>query len=300
MTENGFLQFEYISDIRKAEKAWREFSYQENIYDNWDFRYCFYKYFRFPLSFRIASVDEKSIGLIPLQLNTEKKHLEFFGGSFMEDNRFFVRRGYESFIPKFYASIDEPARLEDVIGADPFEKALDIFEYKYVADLDGIKTLDEYLEKTFKTRMIKKLKKRFDAVDSLGVEVIENRFEDIEAMMDLNVKMFGSESSFLKPHRREIFRDILKLDLEFHMLSFIVKGRLEAVSLAFRYKDTFVGINAGVNKEEYPDLSTYTILTKLKKAIAIGCKKYDAGLEDLGWKENWHFEKIPERIYIKK
>lgn len=300
MTENGILQFECISDIQKAKDAWNEFSDGKNIYDNWDFRYCFYKYFAFPLSFYVASLDGAPIGLMPLQYNTEKKYFEFFGGCFMEDNRIFMKNGYESYIPKFYEMLDKPARLEDIIGEDPFTKSLDVFEYKYVADLSGIKTLDEYLEKIFKARMIKKIKKRYDAVDLMGVEIVENRFQDIGAMMDLNIKMFGAECSFLKPHRREIFRDLLELDLEFHMLSFVIKGKLEAVSLAFKYRDTFVGINAGVNKEDYPDLSTYTILAKFKKAISLGSKKYDAGLEDLGWKENWHFEKVPERIFTKK
>lgn len=217
----------------------------------------------------------------------------------MEDNRIFMKPGFESYMPSFCEALDGPARLEDIIGEDPFKKGLGDFEYKYVADLQGVKTLDEYLKKIFKAKNIKKIGKRYDKIESLAPEIVENRFCDIETMMDLNIRMFCDESSFLKLHRREIFRDLLKLDLDFHMLSFVIKGRIEAVSLSFKHKDTFVGINAGVNKEEFPDLSTYTILKRLEKAISLGSKKYDAGIDDLGWKESWHFQKVPERIFIK-
>jgi len=298
MQENN-IQFECISDVRKAEEIWNEFSYKENIYDSWDFRYCFYKYFAFPICFYVAKLDGEPIGLMPLQYNTEKKYLEFFGGCFMEDNRIFMKSGYESFMPRFCEVLDRPARLEDIIGEDPFKKGLSDFEYKYVADLSGVKTLDEYLKKIFNAKHIKKIRKRYDKIESLAPEIIENRFADIEIMMDLNIRMFCDESSFLKPHRREIFRDLLKLDLDFHMLSFLIGGKPEAVSLSFKHGDTFVGINAGVNKEGFPDLSTYTILKRLEKAISLGSKKYDAGIDDLGWKENWHFQKVPEKIFIK-
>lgn len=299
VNNNLKLEFEIIEDLQKAREIWNEFSYKEHIYDDWDFRYCFYKYFNFPLRFYVAYFDSKPVGFLPLQYNTEKKYLEFFGGTFMEDNRAYFKKGFESCLSQAYSSLDGPARLEDIVGEDAFTKSLRVLEYKYVARLEGIKTLDEYLERIFKSRTRKKFKKRFDSMAAEGIRVIENRFGDVDAMMDLNIKIFGNESSFLKPHRREIFRDLLKLPLEFHMLSFEIKGKLEAVSLAFKHKDIFVGINAGINKENYPDLGTYVILTRLEKAISLGVKAYDAGIGDLGWKENWHFERVPQRMLIK-
>lgn len=300
MISPKILKFECISDEDRAKSIWNEFSPKENIYDDWDFRYCFYKYFRQPLRFYLGFYNGKAVGLMPLQYNNDKKYLEFFGGCFMEDNRIFIKPDYSDCIPQFYEALGQPARLEDIIGEDPFTKSLNVFEYKYVADFSGIKTLKDYLEKIFKARVIKKIQKRHDSVESMGVKIMVNRYEDLDAMIDLNLRAFGKESSFNKPHRREIFHDLLKLDLDFHMMSFLIKGKLQAVTLSFKYKDWFVSLNSGMNKEEVKDISTYTILKKLGKAISLGSRMYDAGLEDLGWKESWHFEKIPQRIWEKQ
>lgn len=294
------LKFNIICDIEEAKEVWKKLSPDNSIYDNWDFRLCFYKYFKQPLHFIVGKIDNEEVGLLPLQYNDEKKLLEFFGGNFMEDNMVFVKSGYEECIAEFYKNISKPARLEDIIGKDFFTESLDIFEYKYVADFSGINNLDEYLKKIFKTKTMKKVKKRYAEIDSMGVQIIDNRFKDIETMIELNKKMFGEDSSFNKPYRREIFNDLLKSELDCHTISFLIKGKLEAVAIYLKYKDTFVSLNSGLNKQKFPNLSTYMILKRLEKAISLKSKTYDAGTEDLGWKESWHFEKVPERIYTTK
>ena len=82
------------------------------------------------------------------------------------------------------------------------------------------------------------------------------------------------------------------------MLTFIINGTKEAVTFGIKYKNTFIGINGGAREEAHRDLGTYITVKKIEKAIESGADKYDAGIEDLGWKENWHFKKIPQRIFI--
>ena len=106
-----------VKDLPEAERLWQLLSPQTTIYDSWEFRYCFYKYFNFELFFYVAYDDATPVALLPLQYNSDTGWLEFFGGdNYMEDNRVFVKPGYESIIPKIYASVDRPAKLEFIIG----------------------------------------------------------------------------------------------------------------------------------------------------------------------------------------
>lgn len=299
MLEKNILKFKMISDVEEAKKIWQELSPDQNLYDNWDFRFCFYKYFNHPLRF-YAGYDQGDLaGLLALQYNTELKKLEFFGGSFMEENHVFIKKGYEGYIPDFYKNINEPARLEDICGCSPFESSADDFEYKYVADLSGLKNADEYLAKYFKAKGRNAIKKKARSIEMLMPEIIDDNHEDLDLLMEFNKKRFGQGSSFNRPYRYEIYHDLLKTGLDIKMMTCKINGIKEAVTFGIKYKDIFVGINGGARAEAPQDLRTYMTIKKIERAIILGADKYDAGIEDLGWKENWHFEKLPQRILIK-
>lgn len=298
MSKINNLKFNIISNVENAKNIWQKLSHNDNIYDNWDFRYCFYKYFNYPLRFYAGYSGGELIGLLPLQYNSELKTLEFFGGSFMEDNYVFIKPGYEEYIPKFYNNIKEPARLEDIAGEDPFTKSLDIFEYKYVSDLEGLKSINEYLIKYFKAKGRNAVRKKIKSIEKLKPVIIENNFKDLDLLIELNKKEFGKESSFNKPFRRETYHDLLKMNLDIKMMTFIINGVKEAVTIGIKYKNIFVGMNGGTRKEAHQDLRTYITVKKMEKAIECGANKYDAGIDDFGWKKNWHLEKIPQRIFI--
>jgi len=307
------IEIKKIELLDEAEAVWKKISPNESIYDDWDFRYCFYKYFNHPLRFYAGYDGEELAGLLALQYNSESKRLEFFGGSFMEDNHVFIKKRsanrsgwpanrsgwHEEYIPKFYENINEPSRLEDICDASSFESSFDVFEYKYAADLNGLRNVDEYLAKYFKAKGRNAIKKKARSIEMLKPVIIENNYEDLDLFIELNKKRFGKESSFYKPFRHEIYHDLLNINLDIKMLTFIINGTKEAVTFGIKYKNTFVGINSGTREEAHRDLGTYITVKKIEKAIELGADKYDAGIEDLGWKENWHFEKIPQRIFIK-
>ena len=77
------------------------------------------------------------------------------------------------------------------------------------------------------------------------------------------------------------------------MITMIIDGKKSAVSFGLHYKDAYVGMNAGVSSE-IPDLPKMLTLYQMGRAIELGCRIYDAGKGDSGWKENFKFEKIPQ------
>ncbi len=294
------LEIKRIDNLEEAKNAWSKLSPNETIRDNWDFRYCFYKYFNYPLYFYAGFDGDEIVGLLPLQYNEEKKYLEFFGGNFMDNNRVFIKSDYEECIPQFYSAISQNAILKNIAGYDPFTKSLEIDKYKYTADLSDIKNMNDYFIKNFNSRSRKKLLKSIREIEVLKSEIIEDNFNDFDLLIELNKKAFGEKSLFYKPYKIESYKDLLKLNFDIHMLTFIINNQKEAIFFYIIYKDTFVGINSGTNRNSAFNLGTYLNYIKFCKAIQLKAKFYDAGLNDLGWKEKWHLEKIPQRIFTKE
>jgi len=293
------LKIEVINEIEEAKKVWDKLSPNNVICDDWNYRYCFYKYFNYPLYFYVGLDKEEIIGLFPLQFNKDEKHLEFFGGGFMRDNCVFIKPGYEDCIEQFYNAITLPAELAKIVGEDLFTKSFEIYKYKYVANLSNINDVRDYLAKNFKARSRKKLQKKVEVIEHLDPKIVENNYEDLDLMFELNKKAFGERSSFNKPYRKEAFRDLLKLDFDIHLLTYIINEKKEAVSFSIKYNDVYFYINAGSNKNDMFNLGSYIIYKQIEKAIGIKAKYLDAGMGDLGWKEIWHLEKTPQYMFSK-
>ena len=287
------LDFKIIKDLSQAKAIWQQLSPQKTLWDDWDFRYCFYKYYNWELFFYTGYLDGQIVGVLPLQYNPEKKFLEFFGGNYMEENKILVKKDCQQFIPDFYKQVDKEAELDDISGQDALTQSLPLHEYKYIYNLSGITSLEEFIDKYFDSDSRKKKRRLLKE----EVEIIYNNFNDFNLMIDLNLKNFGEKSSFHFPFRKEIFRDLLKLNYEPILLTSIINGKKEAVSFALKYKDKFISLNSGVNSASFPWLEKYLILKKVAKAIELKCRIFDACVGDCGWEENWHLEKIPQFKY---
>jgi len=294
------LEIRNIDNIDEAKNVWGKLSPDKVLCDNWDFRYCFYKYFNYPLHFYVGLDNGEIVGLLPLQYNKDEKYLEFFGGGYMRDNCVFIKPGYEECIPQFYNFISLPSRMQSIVGEDSFTKSFEIYKYKYIASISNMKNADDYLVQNFGKGSRQKTRKKIRMIESFNPTIIENDFADLNLMFELNKKSFGEKSSFNKPHRTEIFHDLLKLNFDIHILTFIINGNKDAVSFSIKYKDTYNYIQAGTSKDKISNLGTYNIYKNFEKAIEIKAKYLDAGLKDLGWKERWYLKKSPQYLFIKE
>ena len=116
------MDIHVIEDIDEARIAWNTLSPQQTIFHDWIFRFAFYRRSAFPLAFICAVEKEKLVGLLPLQRNTDKGYLEFFGGIDMEDNACFVSGDRETIQPHLLAALREP-RCKVHSGASPSLRA---------------------------------------------------------------------------------------------------------------------------------------------------------------------------------
>ena len=66
-----------IRDLKEAEALWRSLSPGETIFDEWEFRFCFYKYTPLPLCF-LAAYEQNDKKESKIKPNTEDMLLVFY------------------------------------------------------------------------------------------------------------------------------------------------------------------------------------------------------------------------------
>ena len=284
------IQFKIIEDIEQAQKYWELLSYKETLFDLWVFRYSFYKYDNFPLHFILGEINGEPIGLLPLQRDTTKNFLQFFGGFWMEDNKVFIKPEHKHLMPKFYEQIHEPAKLVGINPDDDFTRKLPLDGYKYQLDISQYKSYRDFIKDKFEPDTQHKFRKKIKKIEQYKVEIQKNNLGDIELLFKFSKIIFGADSSFHDPKREALYRDMLTLGLDVYLFTFLIDGKKQAVSLCIKYNDIMYAVNSGINRTEVPDLNSYCSLIKIDEAIKSKCKTFDALMGSFGWKEPWHFK----------
>jgi len=292
-----------VQDLKEAERLWRALSPQETIFDEWDFRYSFYKHKPYPLCFlvayeRQADGREEAVGLLPLEHNKSWGGLEFFAEEHCEESRPFIKPGYENIIPKLYEATEGVVKCDDITGADKFTQSLPIEDYIYVLPLAGLETWEDYL----KTRLSAKKQRNFRSdcrkVEAAEPKIFYARQADIDFLFHLNSAQF--DDSYLKfKEDREGWKDLLALPFNWQIIGIEVDGLVQAASLSVLYKNNYLYLINGANKTALPGLGKYLNKVNLERALALGANVWDAGLGDCAWKASWHLDKVPQYYFHK-
>ena len=287
-----------VHDIKEAEALWREISPNKTIFDDWDFRYAFYKYEPCPLHFYVAKEDGKLVGLLPLQFNKDWDGLEFFAEEPCEENRAFIKDGREDIIPKLYSAIKGRAKFYDISGEDKFTCALPLEDYKYILPLDGLKDFNDFLATRLSTKRRHSLAKEILSVDNLKPKYAVNEWADFEKLIILNVNSFAKESYLKTKDDQAPWRELIKKTFNWRLISIQIAGETQAVSLSVNYQGNWHYLLTGVNFQSFPGLGKYLTKVNIEEAIKDGAKYFDAGLGDCGWKDLWHFDRLSQYEFI--
>lgn len=300
------LQFKTIATPEEAKGAWETLSPHKTIDDEWNFRYAFFEYLNYDLHFIAGYDNEKLIGLLALQRNklnglrppyaktADTAFLEFFGGDDTDDNTVWVNKGYEECVPQFFEQIHEKAYLAPLAQSFTYKNlTADIYEYKYYLSLSNYKTYEDYLEDKWSRDSRKKIRQQIRNIyRGYPLQIANNDHEDIKVMGELNKKRFGENSSFAYSYREKIFTALIKF-YQVEMLTVSANGVKHGVSYGINFKNTYIGMNAGI-RYEIEDLGKLLTLLQINRAIELGCALYDAGKGSSGWKESFKFEKVPQ------
>jgi len=296
------IEIKVTSDLETAKHLWTELSPDKNIYDLWDFRYCFYRHDPQPLKFYAAYDDGRAVALLPLQYNRELDCLEFFAENFMENNRPFFKAGYEYLLPELFGQdFGATVKLYDLDGLDAFTSALPVEDYVYYIDLPGLKNFEDYLLRAFSDRKKRAKFKRAIALlqEEHEVKVAINDFNDLRLVMDLNIKKFGDESYLHADKERQPFYDLLKLPLNWQLVTVMVDGVKLAGSLSVVYGGIYFYMIAGADTVAEPHVFKYLTKVNLELAIAKRAEVFNCSLGDCNWKSHWHMATYPQYKFIK-
>ncbi|MEK7605668.1 MAG: GNAT family N-acetyltransferase [Patescibacteria group bacterium] len=292
------LTFRNISNLEEAEKAWKSLSPNKVLYDDWDFRYTYYKYFNYPLNF-IAGYDQgELVGLLPLMWDPTKGCYDFFAGfGYMEDNAIFYKPGYEETIPQFLEQLEGPAVLEYMRPDMGSLAQTTIHDYNYYIELAGMTNYSDFVTKYLDGDSRRNLNSQIRKLtENNTVEVSYDNVEDLKVLEYWNKIRFGNTSSFNeRPHWDEFFSEIAT-KYPSKIITVTLNGEKQGVGFVLFYKNICYGINTGYNPE-VKNLGKYITLLKIDAAIKERMKIYDAGGSGaFGWKTDFNLLKKPQYL----
>ena len=296
------IEIKVINDLETAKSLWNKLSPEDNIYDLWDFRYCFYRHDQQPLQFYAAYDDGRPVALLPLQYNQELACLEFFAENFMENNRPFFAPGYEYLAPRlFEQDFGRTVKIYDLDGIDEFTSALPLEDYVYFVDISGFSSFNDYLAAAFPNGHKRaNFKRLFTLLERYHeVKTIYDDLDDLELIMDLNVRRFGEESYLRTDKERQPFRDLLKLPLDWRTITITVDGVKLAGSLSVIYKNVYFYLVVGSDITDFPDVFKYLTKANMELALAEKARIFNCSLGDCNWKSHWHMDRQPQYKLIR-
>jgi hypothetical protein len=296
------IEIRVINDFEAAKALWEKLSPRESIYDLWDFRYAFYQHEVCPLHFYTAYEGDEPVALLPLQYNADWGGYEFFAENFTESNRPFVKPGYEHLIPELFQAAPPNTKIYDILGVDDFTRALPLEDYVYLLDASNLHSFADYLAAYFpNAHKRSNFKRLFTLLErDHQVKVIRDDFSDLELLFDLNVKHFGEESYLRNDLERQPFRDLLKLPLDWRMVTIEVDGRKLASSLAVIYNNIYFYLIIGSDISEVKDVFKYLTKANLELALENKVKVFNCALGGCNWKDYWHLDKQPQHEFVKE
>jgi hypothetical protein len=299
------LTFKIVSDPLQAKTLWERFSPHKTIDDEWEFRKTYTNDLDLPFHFIVGFENDTPVGLLALQLNTLKglspkllqmttPYLEFFSGIDTDDNGIFLLPGYEDRVSEFLDQVDRPAVLSSL--KEPYTyngKEAEHYLDRYELDLTKFNDFDDFLQKNFDGISRQRLINRINKIHkTYTVEIKDAKPEDIDLLFTFSITRFGERSSFNMPQRQRIYMDLLK-NFDVDLFTIHLNGEPKAIAFCLMHKDSYISVNIGYDYS-IRDLSKLLVVTQMRRAMEKGFKRFDAGQGDNGWKEHFHFEKVPQ------
>ncbi|KKQ27360.1 MAG: hypothetical protein US42_C0010G0007 [Candidatus Magasanikbacteria bacterium GW2011_GWC2_37_14] len=294
------IQFKIENNREICQELWEKFSPRVYVYDNWDFRECFNRQTNYPLNFVVGFYKEKPIGILPLEYDTDNKCYEFFGDIFMEYNRAFLAPDFLDCKAKFYEAVPLPAELQMMSEEEAPDLKCEPEILTYYLDISNMNFLDDYFRNYFNSKRRGDFLRAMKKIEALEPEVRYNNLADLDVLFDLNQKRFKEESTFTRENDKKFFRDLLKTNLDFEILSVVINGKIVAASFSIYYNGRYEYLANGADVENYPFVGTYLNLMSIKRAIEKKMTVIDFGYGEAGWKDLWHLPKKSLYCSIKK
>ena len=281
-----------VSDIDLCKELWAKFSPEKSIYDLWDFRFEFWKVFRYEPYFVVLSDAGEDVGLLPLWYVSDKESYFWFGdvgdnNDWQEDNDLWVKNS--GYLKPLIDNCPTPVKLFN-LTADCFKRAGDSVQFqkhdpKNVLPIDTFGSVEDYLM-TLKGKLRGNLTKDRRTIEAQDPVITIDHFQDFDELIRLNILRL-EESYFKDPRIGRTFHGIINKGLEkesfqVRMLSAHIDGKPAGFDFILIYDDVYYPLLAAYDIAGFPGIGNYMTLYDIKDAISLGMRMMDfaEGAED--------------------
>jgi len=299
------------TDTKKCQLLWQEFSPKKLLFDLWDFWSAFYTVYRHQPYFIVLQENNKSVGLLPLWYEKEKKKYYWFGGLWQDGISFWVKK--PAYILHFLSLCPKDTFLNGIAIEEKIAQEIKKFvstckksdfgpdDPKYILDLIGIKSFDDYLAGLKKDRR-KSIKKDLLLIEKQNPEIIFDNFQDFQYLIEFNKSRFKNEVVQNDPWRYVGWRDKREVEAflniiqskqkEFQprMITVRINKKIAGVDFVVVSRGCYYTFVCGYDVNNFPGIGNYFNMLDIKDALKLGFKKIDSLQGDYGWKHRWYKE----------
>lgn len=288
------MEFRSFTKLEDCKKLWDKFSPKDILWDLWDFNHCFFNPDINRFYFIVGYENNKEIGLLPLQYESDVKCYSFFGGNYPERRRFFIKDKEK--IKQFLESSQKDLYLEYIDDSEKeFLDDLDECDTNFSLNIEDYPDLNSYFA-TFGKKHRKNIKYDLRQLEKLDYKITWNNLTDFSRLVGLNKQRFGKDSNYLQEgfeNSMKTLIDTAEKNKILHMLSVKIKNTTEAAEMAILYNNTYYVLDSGSN-QNIENIGKLLIAEHIKNAIKLKAKKIDFMSSDSGWKKLWNLEETKQ------
>jgi len=288
--KNPKIKFNVVKDILKCKELWNRFSPNKTLFDFWEYRFCFYNGYKYEPYFIVGIESEKEIGILPLWHETKEDYYTFFGGTFPENNTFFIND--KSKIKDFLKQCPIYTELSYINKSEKEFYPLQENEKRYFIDLKKYNNNIENYIASFDKKHRKNLRYDLRQFQKLNYLFYYNNLGDFETMVKLNKKRFGKESDYNEKEMAVSMKELMNTahsQGRLNMISLVIEGKIEAIELAVMHDDWYHVLGTGKNIK-IENIGKMMIIEHIRCALKNNISKIDFMTTKSGWKKLWHLE----------
>ena len=283
------LRFKTITEEKECRNLWEEFSKKQILWDLWDFRFCFHNKSS-EFNFILGSNGKKKEGVIPLIYDKDYATYTYFGDTFPEQNKFFLKD--KSNLKLFLKHCPEDTQIYYIDAEEAKYYNFKAGDKRYFLDLEKYGNSYQNYFKSFSRKHRKNLNYDLNKLKEKGYIIEKNKIDDFDRLVELNKERFGKDSDyneddFLDSMKKLI--NIVNIKNLLDLISIRINNKVEAVSLGVYYNDIYYVLGFG-RSVEINNLGKLLITEQIKSAINHKCNKVDFLSTESNWKELWNLD----------
>lgn len=305
MWDNGFSRIAYKLKVKihthldQCQSLWEEFSSNSSLFNLWEFRLAWYQGYRYQPFFYTLYLGKKPVALLPLWFNENEKRYEWFGGTWPEDNYFFVSE--EKYIPLLLTIAPFPLHLNAIspegFNSDNFVNQLQADEPKFILNLKGIKNINQYLMMLNKKARhnLRYFYQRFQNF-SPRLQIFDgDKSNLLPQLKELSIIDYERNdiSEYRNPQRVGTFEMIYKNQGKYKIKTFLVyiQNYLVSLDILAIYRNNLYILTGASDLERFPGANTFITYLEIEYAIKNKFHLIDCMQGDYHWKHKYFFKK---------